>query len=345
MTQTAVVILNYNGATFLRQFLPAVVAHSPNATIYVVDNGSSDQSEEVVRNEFPSVQWIPLQENFGFCGGYNRGLRQIQATYYVLLNSDIEVTPGWLDPMIAILDRDLTVAAIQPKVLSYHNKTTFEYAGAAGGYIDLLGYPFCRGRIFTSTEEDKGQYNDTQEIFWATGACLVIRSSVYHQFGGLDEYLFAHMEEIDLCWKIQRTTNRILYVGESKVYHVGAGTLGYESPRKTFLNFRNNLILIYKHFDTAELWYKIPLRLVLDWLAALLFLLQGKSANALQVVKAHWTFFAHLNLHQAKRSALHKQYPAYSRKNIYKRSIAADFYLWGKRRVTIGYKKRVAQAQ
>ncbi|MBT1702364.1 glycosyltransferase family 2 protein [Chryseosolibacter indicus] len=335
MTQTAVVILNYNGAKFLRQFLPSVVAYSPSATVYVVDNGSSDDSEGIVRKDFPSVQWLALEENFGFCGGYNRGLRQIEAKYYVLLNSDIEVTPGWLEPMINILENDSTVAALQPKILSYQNKKAFEYAGAAGGYMDFLGYPFCRGRLFTFLEEDLGQYDDIKEIFWATGACLVIRSSVFHQFRGLDEDLFAHMEEIDLCWKIQRTENRILYYGKSKVYHVGAGTLGYESPRKTFLNFRNNLIVNYKHLDAGEICYKLPLRILLDWLAALMFLIKGKTKNSLSVIQAHAAFFSSLRKHAIKRKALHQQFPTYSRKNIYKRSVVAAFYLLRRRKIDI----------
>jgi hypothetical protein len=335
MTQTAVVILNYNGEKFLRQFLPSVVSCSGNASIFIVDNGSTDQSIATVQKEFPQVKVIALQENFGFCGGYNRGLKKIKAKYYVLLNSDVEVTPGWLEPLVDMLEKDMRVAALQPKVLSYHQRNIFEYAGAGGGYIDSLGYPFCRGRIFKHVEVDAGQYDDTREIFWATGACMIIRSSVYEQFDGLDEYLFAHMEEIDLCWKIHRTNSKVMYCGKSTVYHVGAGTLGYDNPHKTFLNFRNGLILIYKHLDSGELWYKLPLRMMLDWLAAFLFLLQGKSANAWSVLRAHHAFIKDIGIHRKKRKLIHKDYPRYTASNIYKGSIVLDYYVQGKKNIEV----------
>jgi GT2 family glycosyltransferase len=331
MSHTAVVILNYNGDKLLKQFLPSVIKFSPEAEVIVADNGSADLSRETLARDFPQVRTILLPQNYGFCGGYNQSLKQVKADYYVLLNSDVEVTEGWLAPMINQLDNDHRIAAVQPKILAYHNKNTFEYAGAGGGYIDAFGYPFCRGRMFNTLEEDHAQYNDQREIFWATGACMMIRSAVYHEFGGLDEDFFAHMEEIDLCWKIHRTGLRIAYSGSSRVYHVGAGTLGYDSPRKTFLNFRNNLSLIFKHFSTAELIIKLPLRFGLDWVASLIFLVQGKPANAWAILRAHWAFMAWLPLNLRKRRGLLQEYPTYARQTVYPGLLIVDYYLRGRK--------------
>jgi GT2 family glycosyltransferase len=333
MSQTAVVILNYNGEKFLRQFLPSVITHSTGAEIIVADNASTDQSVSILEKEFPTIRIIRLDRNYGFCGGYNRALQLVTADYYILLNSDIEVTTGWLQPMINLLDTNPTIAAVHPKILSYHHRHLFEYAGAAGGYIDTLGYPFCRGRIFDYVEEDKGQYNDVRQVFWATGACLMIRSKVYHQFNGLDEDFFAHMEEIDLCWKLQRDQQQIYYCGNSTVYHVGAGTLGYDNPRKTYLNFRNGLSLIFKHFDTGELLYKFPLRITLDLLAALNYLLKGKTGNAGAVIQAHWSFLNSIANNWRKRQKLRDRYPHYIKTMIYPGMIIVDFFLRGKRKI------------
>jgi GT2 family glycosyltransferase len=333
MSQTAVVILNYNGEKFLRQFLPSVITHSTGAEIIVADNASTDQSVSILEKEFPTIRIIRLDRNYGFCGGYNRALQLVTADYYILLNSDIEVTTGWLQPMINLLDTNPTIAAVHPKILSYHHRHLFEYAGAAGGYIDTLGYPFCRGRIFDYVEEDKGQYNDVRQVFWATGACLMIRSKVYHQFNGLDEDFFAHMEEIDLCWKLQRDQQQIYYCGNSTVYHVGAGTLGYDNPRKTYLNFRNGLSLIFKHFDTGELLYKFPLRITLDLLAALNYLLKGKTGNAGAVIQAHWSFLNSIANNWRKRQKLRDRYPRYIKTMIYPGIIIVDFFLRGKRKI------------
>ncbi|MFZ6013906.1 MAG: glycosyltransferase family 2 protein [Bacteroidota bacterium] len=327
MTRTAVVILNFNGEKLLPQFLPSVIQHSTNAEIIVADNGSTDQSVSLLKKQFPQVRLIELNKNFGFCGGYNRALQQVQAEYYVLLNSDVEVTSRWLEPLTSILDKDLSIAAIQPKILSYQNKNKFEYAGAGGGFIDTLGYPFCRGRIFDHVDEDRGQYNDEREVFWATGACLMIRSSAYHRFNGLDEDLFAHMEEIDLCWKLNRAGQKVYYSGKSTVYHLGAGTLGYQSPRKTYLNFRNALTLIFKHFDTAELLYKFPLRIALDWVAGFVFLIKGQFGNFGSIGKAHLHFILRLNSHYKKRRAIRKAYPSYSRRAIYRGMVIIAYYL------------------
>jgi GT2 family glycosyltransferase len=332
MTKLAVVILNYNGEQLLRQFLPSVIRYSPEAEIVVADNGSPDGSVAVLQQEFPQVRLIRLDRNYGFCGGYNRALRQVDAQYYLLLNSDVEVTSGWLNPMIEMLDRNEGVAAVQPKILSYHEKNKFEYAGAGGGFIDALGYPFCRGRIFDHVEEDHAQYNDEREIFWATGACFMVRAQIYHHFNGLDEELFAHMEEIDLCWKIGRMHQKVCYTGKSVVYHQGAGTLGYKSPKKTYLNFRNGLILIFKHLDPGELLYKLPLRMGLDWLAAMVFLLKGEAQHAKSVLRAHYHFLRDLGKHRRKRADIRQAYPSYSRKSVYSGLVIFDYYFRSRKR-------------
>src|SRR5688572_5890050 len=311
MSRTAVVILNYNGEKLLKQFLPSVIQYSLEASIYLVDNQSTDGSIAFVKTTYPTVTIIALDHNYGYCGGYNRALQQIDAEYCVLLNSDIEVTQHWLTPMITLLDNHPDIAAVQPKVLSYTSKNKFEHAGAAGGFIDALGYPFCRGRIFDNIEEDRGQYNDEREIFWATGACLMIRSEIFRKFGGFDEDFFAHMEEIDLCWKIHRTNQKVFYCGKSTIFHLGAGTLGYRNPRKTYFNFRNGLSLLLKHLDTGDLFYKIPLRMILDWLAALQFLLKGELKNFVAIFQAHMSFVLNGRRDREKRKALRQQLPTF----------------------------------
>jgi GT2 family glycosyltransferase len=332
MSHTAVVILNYNGEKLLLQFLPSVLKYSGDAEIVVADNASTDQSVDVLEKSFTNVRRILLDQNYGFCGGYNRALKQIQADYYVLLNSDIEVTPGWLTPLIHILKHDKTIASVQPKILSYKEKNKFEHAGAAGGFIDSLGYPFCRGRIFDHIEVDEGQYNDEREIFWTTGACMMIRSEAFHRFGGFDEDFFAHMEEIDLCWKLHRTDQRVYYSGKSFVYHVGAGTLGYGNPKKTYLNFKNGLSLIYKHLTSEELIYKLPARILLDWLAAFIFLLKGDVANCNAILKAHIDFFMNIGRDRSKRKEIKKINPNYSHSGIKHGLIVFDYYVRAKKR-------------
>ncbi len=327
MSRTAVVILNYNGEKLLQQFLPSVIQYSSEAEIIVADNNSSDQSISFLQQTFPQIRIIQLDKNYGFCGGYNRALKEVVADYYVLLNSDIEVTSQWLDSMISLLDHDPTVAAVQPKVLSYHNKNKFEHAGAAGGFIDVLGYPFCRGRIFDYVEEDQGQYNDQREVFWATGACLMIRSEVFKKFGGFDEDFFAHMEEIDLCWKLQRTGQKVFYCGKSTIYHVGAGTLSYRNPRKVFLNFRNGLSLLFKHLNTGELIYKLPLRILLDVIAAFQFLIKGEAGSFAAVIRAQAKFLFNLGRELRKRQEIRKAFPTYSDAMIYKGSVVVDYFL------------------
>jgi len=327
MTGIAVVILNYNGEKLLPQFLPSVIRYSPHAQIIVADNGSSDRSLALLRTQFPTVSILELGENYGFCGGYNRALRQVKADYYVLLNSDVEVTENWLAPMASLLDDHPEIAAVQPKILSYRQRNLFEYAGAAGGFLDALGYPFCRGRVFDHVEEDCGQYDDERPVFWTSGACMMIRSEKYHQHDGFDEDFFAHMEEIDLCWKLNRSQSAVYYCGKSRVYHLGAGTLEYEHPRKTYLNFRNGLSLLFKHLDTAELFYKLPLRVALDWVAALVFLLKGQLRNFASVLRAHISFLGQTPQLLKKRRAILRAYPSYPRMNIRRGLIIMDYYL------------------
>ena len=269
MEKVAIVILNWNGEKMLRQYLSSVMQYSQDeATVYVADNASTDGSLAMLRAEFPEVRLIELDKNWGFAEGYNQALRQIEAEYYLLLNSDIEVTPHWLTPMIALMDAQQVVAACQPKLLSIYNRQTFEYAGASGGYIDRLGYPFCRGRVFETVEQDEGQYDDPTDVHWATGAALMIRAKDYWDVGGLDARFFAHNEEIDLCWRLRIRGRRIVCVPDSYVYHVGGGTLPKSNPMKTFLNFRNNLTMLYKCLPEAELKAVMRWRWWLDYLAA-----------------------------------------------------------------------------
>ena len=269
MEKLAIVILNWNGAAMLRQYLPTVLAYSRDeATVYVADNASTDESLELLRSDFPECRLIVLDKNWGFAEGYNKSLRQIDAEYYLLLNSDIEVTPRWLTPLLAYMDDHADVAACQPKLLSIFERNKFEYAGASGGFLDRFGYPFCRGRLFDTVEEDHGQYDDMADILWATGAALMIRSKDFWDCGGLDGRFFAHNEEIDLCWRLRIRGRRIVCLPASKVYHVGGGTLPKSNPMKTFLNFRNNLTMLYKCLPDSELHSVMCWRWLLDYVAA-----------------------------------------------------------------------------
>lgn len=331
MTKVAVVILNYNGKHFLQQFLPTVVRYSEGALIVVADNGSTDGSADWVYENFATVRLIRLKENKGFCGGYNEVLRQVEATYYVLLNSDVEVTEGWLHPVIDLFDKDEKVGAAQPKLLSFKEKNRFEYAGAAGGHIDVMGYPFCRGRLFDSMEEDQGQYDDTREVFWASGACCFVRAECYHRMGGLDEDFFAHMEEIDLCWKLKRAGYKIMYCGSSRVYHVGGGTLSALNPRKTYFNFRNGLSLVFKHQSATALVWKLPFRLALDWAAALHFLVSGSAGHARAVIIAHLSFIRRIGHEWKKRSKLLQLCPTFRVAPVYKGMVIVRYFLRGKK--------------
>lgn len=332
MTEVAVVILNYNGRNFLKQFLPSVIQYSGHAKIIVADNASTDDSIQLIESEFAAqVEVLKMHRNRGYCGGYNFALNKIDAEYFVLLNSDVEVTPDWIEPIITLLRSDSSIAAAQPKILSFHKKNKFEYAGAAGGFIDMLGYPFCRGRLFTDLEEDRGQYNDICPVFWATGACLFIKSELFKKLGGLDEDFFAHMEEIDLCWRLNRAGYQVYYHGGSTVFHVGGGTLSASNPRKTYLNFRNGLSLLIKHLSFPELIWKLPIRLGLDWFAAALFLVNNKPADAKAVLMAHLDFFKNLKGDLAKRKKILKELGAFRVQHIYRNLLPLQYFLLKKK--------------
>lgn len=328
---TAIVILNWNGRKFLEQFLPGVLAHSGNCRVVVADNASSDDSVDFIREHFPSVELILHAQNLGFCEGYNQALNLIEAEYFVLLNSDVEVTPGWTRPILELMAANPQVAACQPKIKSFHNRKYFEYAGAGGGYIDYLGYPFCRGRLFESLEEDKGQYDDTIPVFWATGACMFVRAAAFHQAGGLEPAFFAHMEEIDLCWRLQRLGYQVMYCGKSEVYHVGGGTLPKTNSRKTFLNFRNGFAMLYKNMAPEQFKRVMPLRMLLDVVAALKFLGDGDRASARAVFQAHVDCWRHRDYWRNQR--LQTQALPGKVNGIYPHSVVWDYFIKGKKKV------------
>jgi GT2 family glycosyltransferase len=301
MDKIAIAILNYNGEDFLRRFLPSFLKFSSSAPIYVIDNKSTDDSIRLLKNEFPEVGVIPLKSNTGYAGGYNEGLKQIKCEYVAIVNSDIEVTADWLHPLVAFLDENENCVAVQPKIRSFSDKDRFEYAGAAGGFLDKLGYPFCRGRIFDKTEVDTGQYDDVTEVFWTSGACFVVRKEAFEYVGGFDTDFFAHMEEIDLCWRLKRDGYNLFCIPQSTVYHVGGGTLSVVNPTKTFLNFRNGLALLLKNLPATQL-YKLPLRMLLDLIAALKFTLDGDGKHAIAVMRAHYSFSQQFRRDYLKRS-------------------------------------------
>lgn len=305
----AVVILNWNGKKLLEAFLPSVLQHSPEASVYVADNASTDDSVAFVQAHFPSITVIQNHGNLGFAGGYNEALQKVDADIYALVNSDIEVTPNWLQPVIEKFQNDPKTAIIQPKILDYKNKEYFEYAGAAGGFIDQYGYPFCRGRIFETIEKDTHQYDDETEIFWASGACFFIRKEVFQELHGFDADFFAHQEEIDLCWRAFNLGHQIKYTSKSIVYHVGGATLQQGNPRKTFLNFRNSLLMLVKNLPKSSLFQILFIRLVLDGVAGIQFLLKGKPSHTLAILKAHFSFYSLFSKNYKKRSS--QQLPNY----------------------------------
>lgn len=286
----AIVILNYNTSHLLNTYLPSVVKHSEGHRIIFVDNASKDDSVEFVKREFPQIEIIQLDKNYGFTGGYNRALKQIDAKYYCLLNTDVEVSKDWTKDVLRLMESDESIAVCQPKLLSHLEKEKFEYAGAAGGFIDYLGYPFCAGRIFDSIEKDNNQYEQIKEIFWASGAAFFIRGELYHKFNGLDEKYFAHFEEIDLCWRLKNAGYKIYYNPNSTVYHLGGGTLNKTSPFKTYLNFRNSLLTLYKNLPSNKLTSILFKRRILDLIAAFSFLAQGKAGEFKSVFKAYKDF-------------------------------------------------------
>lgn len=334
----AVIILNYNGREHLEQFLPSVIESTyPNFKIHVADNGSTDESIPFLQNKYPEIEIHNLELNHGFAKGYNEAVKFVDADYFVLLNSDVEVTKDWISPIIDLMEKDKTIGACQPKVNAYLDRIKFEHAGAAGGWVDYLGYPFCRGRIFDFIETDKGQYDHVEEVFWATGAAMFIRPELYRNLGGFDPDYFAHMEEIDLCWRIKRAGFKIMAQPKSQVYHLGGGTLQYENPRKTYLNFRNTLYTILKNEPKSKLTWLIPARLVLDGLAGFKFLLQGKWKHTKSIIQAHFTFYRNFRKMRAKviedTDRINKisiqQVPNMA--GVYPRSIVWQYYIKAKK--------------
>lgn len=329
--RTAVVILNWNGEKFLNQFLPVLLQNTqlPDVDIYVADNASTDNSLSLLKEKFPTIKTVLLDTNYGFAGGYNKALAQIKADYFVLLNSDVEVTENWLQPLLNYMNENKDVAACQPKIKSFYNRDYFEHAGASGGFIDFLGFPFCRGRVVGTAEEDRGQYDTVIDVFWATGACLLIRSELYNQVGGLDDEFFAHMEEIDLCWRLRSRGFRIVCIPQSVVYHVGGGTLHVEHPHKTYLNFRNNLLMLYKNLPQKSLSNIMRWRKLFDYAAAFQLFVTGKPQNAKSVFKARKDFKKMLPGFVDKRIenlslATRTDFPEMLRK-----SIVIEYYLKG----------------
>ncbi len=323
--RVAVVILNWNGKKFLEQFLPKVIGTCTGiADVVIADNASTDDSVTFISSSFPTVRTIIFDRNWGFAEGYNKALQQLTTyEYYVLLNSDIEVTSNWIQPVIEFMDKNADYAACQPKLLSYYERDKFEYAGAAGGFIDHLGYPFCRGRIFQNIETDNGQYNDYAEIFWATGACMFVRANAFWEVGGLDGDFFAHMEEIDLCWRLKNNNYKIGYCPDSTVYHIGGGTLPKSSSRKTYLNMRNNIIMLYKNLPDGKVTTVLCTRWFLDFVASIKFLVDGGFSDLWAVIRGHLYFIRHLRSLKAKRKAIKHAHVT----NIYKKSIVMKHYL------------------
>lgn len=317
----AVVILNWNGQKLLEKFLPSILQYSPEATIYVADNASTDNSIAYIQSQFPTVKIVCNQANYGFARGYNEALKHIEADVYALVNSDVEVTPNWIQPIIKTFENEPNTAVIQPKILDYKNKGFFEYAGAAGGFIDKHGFPYCRGRVFETIEKDLGQYNDELEIFWASGACFFIRSKVYHEMKGFDDDFFAHQEEIDLCWRIKNSNYTIKYNSNSLVFHVGGATLEKGNPKKTFLNFRNSLLMLTKNLPKKQLYTILFYRLLLDGLAGIKFVAQGNFKHCLAILRAHFSFYCLLLTNYRKRnnSQIENYYES--------KSIVIDYYL------------------
>ena len=323
--KVAVVILNYNGLHWLKQFLKTVVEKSSNADIYVADNASTDLSLSFVENHFPQVKVVKNKNNSGYAAGYNHALQEICADYYILLNSDVEVTDNWITPIIDVMENDTTIAACQPKIKHHTNKLSFEYAGASGGFLDKFGYPFCRGRIFEKIEIDNGQYDDSTEVFWASGACLFLRSTAFYEVGGFDWDFFAHMEEIDLCWKMKNKGYKIMCIPTSTVYHVGGGTLANGSRLKTYLNYRNNLLLLYKNLNPKNRNLILFIRLCLDGISSLKFILEGRPLHILEILKAHLYF-------HFKKGPFRKKRPSEFKVKLGSKSIVFAYFFEKKRR-------------
>jgi GT2 family glycosyltransferase len=301
LTKVSVVIINYNGRKYLELFLPSILASTySNMELIIADNASTDDSLDFLRKNYPLIRVIELKRNHGYAGGYNEALKEVQSDYYVLLNSDVEVTPGWIEPVIELMEKDKNIGACQPKILSYTQKDQFEYSGGAGGWIDCLGYPFARGRIFDICEKDTGQYDDTEQIFWASGAALFVRAELFHQAKGLDTYFFAHMEEIDFCWRLQLLGYSIYACPASVIFHIGGGTLPKGNERKVFLNFRNNMIMLAKNLPKRQSFWKIPLRVMMDFISAFKSIFSGEFVYFIAVGEAHLAFVKWLLFRQGK---------------------------------------------
>lgn len=328
----AVVILNYNGTNHLREFLPSVISFSGEHEIIVIDNASTDDSVSFLKQHYPQIKIIQNPFNLGYSGGYDLGLKQLQHDYFILLNSDVETRPGWIDPCIEMMENDSAIAAVQPKIKSFLKQTHFEYAGAAGGFIDKDYYPFCRGRMFDIAEEDLGQYDTSTEIFWASGACLFIRAKAYREVGGLDHDFFAHMEEIDLCFRLQHAGYRIMYCPQSVVFHLGGGTLNYSSPNKTYLNFRNNLFLIHKNHFGSSLFLKVFRRLCLDGIASLKFIAALQLKHMWAVGRAHMAYYKAISRLKKQREVNRLLIKNNALKGVYKRSVLVSRFLRGKKK-------------
>jgi len=331
MNLLSIVILNWNGKSFLEQFLGTLIENSAqdNVEIVVADNASTDGSVYFLQQEYPEIKLICFDENHGFAGGYNKALERLESKYFLLLNSDIEVTKDWLLPMIEFMESNPEAAACGPKIMDYNQRTYFEYAGAAGGYIDRFGYTFCRGRIFDFLEEDKGQYDQTVEIFWASGACFMIRSDVFQSMSGFDDQFFAHMEEVDLCWRMKKKGHSIWFIPGSRVYHVGGGTLPQGNPYKTYLNFRNNLIMLYKNLSRERYRLTIFIRLLLDGLSAFRFLFRGSFKDFRAIRLAHFDFFFKIKSYRKFRRENNSINKNVSKNEIYRGSIVIDYFLSG----------------
>ena len=327
MKEIAIVILNWNGRKLLEKFLPSVLQYSSSAQIIIADNASSDDSIEFIRTSFPTIKIISNSINSGFAKGYNDALKQIDAKYYLLLNNDIEVTQGWLEPLLNEIQQD-NVAGCQPKILSYSNKEYFEYAGAAGGFLDRNYFPFCRGRIMDKIEKDHGQYDGSIEVFWTSGACFLIRSELFHKVEGFDEDFFAHMEEIDLCWRLKKLNYRFMVVPDSIVYHVGGGSLSYDSPKKVYLNFRNSLMMTVKN-HSGWVGFKLVQRLLIDGIAGIKFLIRGQIRNFAAVIKAHFSHHFMIRRTLQKRKLIKQSVTKFNATGLFQGSIISSFYFRG----------------
>ena len=326
MSKVAIVVLNWNGKHFLERFIPGILDHLPDyAELIIADNCSTDDSVDFLKENYPSLRLVINQENGGFAKGYNDALKEIDSEYYVLLNSDIEIKSDWIEPIYELMESDKHIGICQPKIEDQKNPDLLEYAGSGGGYIDYLGFPFCRGRIFQDIEEDKGQFNDIKQIFWATGAAMFIRSNVYHELNGLDEDFFAHMEEIDLCWRAQNAGHKVFYNGASEVYHVGGGTLPKKNTRKAYLNFRNNLAMMVKNSPKKNFYPRLFFKMILDGIAAFKFLLEGDFGQFKAVFKAHTTFYKEFRKNLKKRKELNQK--DYKDLPVYSKSIVKKYYL------------------